>query len=338
MPGKVNITLLYGTDEYAISRRVAEFAGMFHDHSEAEMNTSRLEASTMTDDEWGNAVNALPFLSPQRLVLLAHPSQRYTDSKSRARFLELLSKVPPTTRLVMWDEVDPRAARGRGQAKTGEGGTWLAGWLTKHGQAVERHDLPAPSSMPGWIVRQVKEQGGQIATAAAARLADMVGNDTRQATQEIAKLLAYVNWSRGITPADVEAVSISTAEPNIFAMLDALAEGKAGTAQRLLHHLMEAEDEFGAWAMILRQFRLMLLAREALDEGGGQNEMLKAMRAIGMNASTFVAEKALKQARGFRMKRLEDIYHQLLEIDEAAKTGRMPLDVGLDMLVAGLAR
>lgn len=334
----LNIILLYGSDEYAISRRVAESAGMFHDQSEADMNTARLDASTMTEDDWSNAVNALPFIASQRLVLLAHPSRRYTDSKSRSRFFALLEKIPPTTRLVMWDELDPKALRGRGKAKGSESGTWLTAWLTKHGQAVERHDLPAPGSMPGWIVRQFKEQGGQIASAAASRLADMVGTDTRQASQEIAKLLAYVNWSRAVTSEDVEAVSVSTAEPNIFAMLDALAAGNSATAQRLLHQLMESEDEFGAWAMILRQFRLILLAREVLDARGGQSDMLKAMRAIGANASAFVADKALKQARGFEMERLEAIFHQLLEIDESAKTGRMPLDVGLDILVAGLAR
>jgi DNA polymerase III subunit delta len=317
---------------------VADFAGMFQDRSEAEMNTARLDASTMTDDQWSNAVNALPFLASQRLVLLARPSQRYTDSKSRARFVDLLEKLPPTTRLVMWDEADPKASRSRGRGRAGEEGSWLVRWMTKHGQTVERHDLPAAGSMPGWIVRQIKDQGGQIANAAAARLADMVGTDTRQASQEIAKLLAYVNWSRPVTLEDVEAVSVSTAEPNIFAMLDALAEGKTGAAQRLLHRLMEGADEFGAWAMILRQFRLMLLAREVLDARGGQKEMLKAMRAIGMNASAFVADKALRQARGFPLDRLEAIYHQLLEIDEAAKTGRMPLDVGLDMLLAELAR
>jgi DNA polymerase-3 subunit delta len=331
-----HITLLYGSDEYAIARRVAEFAGMFQDQSEADMNTARLDASSMTDDEWSNAVNALPFLASQRLVLLARPSQRYTDSKSRSRFLDLLEKVPPTTRLVMWDEVDPRGLRSR--ANAGKGDTWLAAWLTKHRQVVERHDLPAASSMPGWIVRQVKDQGGQIATAAAARLADMVGTDTRQASQEIAKLLAYVNWSRAVTPADVEAVSVSTAEPSVFAMLDALAEGKAGSAQHLLHQMMGAQDAFGTWAMILRQFRLILLAREVLDARGSKTEMLKAMRATDMGASSFVADKALKQARGFKMQRLEAIYRQLLEIDEAAKTGRMPLDVGLDILVAELAR
>jgi DNA polymerase-3 subunit delta len=102
--------------------------------------------------------------------------------------------------------------------------------------------------------------------------------------------------------------------------------------------LMDEEDAFGVWAMILRQFRLMLLAREVLDGRGGQNEMLKAIRAVGMNASPFVADKALKQARSFTMERLEAIYHRLLDIDEAAKTGRMPLDLALDILIAELVR
>ena len=119
----MNITLLYGNDEYAISKRVAEFAGIFQDRSEADMNTARLDASTMSDDEWSNAVNALPFLAAQRLVLLARPSMRYTDSKLRSRFLDLLEKVPPTTCLVMWDEVDPKAAGSRSRGRAGEDGS-----------------------------------------------------------------------------------------------------------------------------------------------------------------------------------------------------------------------
>jgi DNA polymerase-3 subunit delta len=160
----------------------------------------------------------------------------------------------------------------------------------------------------------------------------MVGTDTRQAAQEITKLLTYVNWSRPVTAADVEALSPLTAEPDVFAMVDALAAGKIGRAQRLLHRLLEAQDAFSTWGMIVRQFRLLLLAREVLDDRGGEPEAVKAM-----GVPLFVARKALGQARGFTMPRLEAIYHKLLEIDEAAKTGRMPLDVGMDILLVELA-
>jgi DNA polymerase III delta subunit len=85
--------------------------------------------------------------------------------------------------------------------------------------------------------------------------------------------------------------------------------------------------------MIIRQFRMMLLAREVLDAKGGVPEAMKALRS-----AEYPAKKAIEAARRFTMPRLEQIYHQLLEIDEAAKTGRMPLDVALDILVVEMGR
>jgi DNA polymerase-3 subunit delta len=84
--------------------------------------------------------------------------------------------------------------------------------------------LPRPWEMSGWIVNETKSQGGEIEPAAAAKLAEMVGLDTRQAGQEIAKLLAYVNWERQVQVQDVEAVSIVTAE-SIFGFVDTVGDG-----------------------------------------------------------------------------------------------------------------
>ena len=60
---------------------------------------------------------------------------------------------------------------------------------------------------------------------------------------------------------------------------------------------------------------------------------MKALRS-----AEYPAKKAIAAARHFTVSRLEQIYRRLLEIDEAAKTGGMPLDVALDVLVAELAR
>jgi DNA polymerase-3 subunit delta len=348
MPETPHITFLYGNDEYAIAQRVREFASAFADQFQAEMNTTHLDAETMTEDQWSNAVNALPFLAPQRLVLLANPSRRFAGTRSeedradsvksaarsqaRIGFLESLSKIPVSTRLVMWEHVDVQSWGSPAEQQKKDEKHWLVKWMKENALGLERHALPMAAEMPGWIVKYAKAQGGQMAGAAAARLAEMVGTDTRQAVQETTKLLTYVNWSRPVTAADVEALSPLTAEPDVFAMVDALAAGKTGRAQRLLHRLFEAQDAFSTWGMIVRQFRLLLLAREVLDQRGGEPEAVKAL-----GVTRFVARKALGQARGFTMPRLEAIYHRLLEIDEAAKTGRMPLDLGIDILFAELA-
>ena len=358
MEPEARILFLYGNDEYAIARRAGELSSVFTDRSEAEMNTARLDARTMTQDEWINAVGSMPFLAKQRLVLLSNPSGRFAQRRSktqqggdpheagapasapdvtkegakeaRERFLRSLESIPDTTRVVITETIELRTKQDRMAAEK----HWLATWLKKRQQGVELLEQPGAGMMPGWIAREAKQQGGDIAGAAAVRLAAMVGTDTRQATQEITKLLTFVSWSRPVTVSDVEALSPLTAPPDVFKFVDALAQGNRREAQRALHHLLELEDAFALWGMVIREFRHLLVAREVLDHGGGENEAVRALSDVeGRGVHSFVAAKALKNARGFTMTRLELIYRQLLEIDEAAKTGRMPLDVALDLLV-----
>ena len=322
MPKESNIIFLFGNDEFAITRRLAEFGSIFTDSSSADMNTARLDARTMSEDELNNAVNSMPFLAKQRLVLLANPSARYNKAEVRKKFLEFIEKVPDSTRLVIYESIEPREAEKH----------WLNKWAEKTKLAqTQAYMLPRVREMSGWILNETKNQNGQIEKAAADRLVEMVGADTRQAAQEISKLLAYVNWARPIKVADVEAVSIVTAEPDIFAMVDALASGNGRSAQKLLHRLLESDDPFSVWGMVVRQFRLLLLAREVIDQHGGPHEV---EQALGVHS--FVAEKVFSQAKRFSLPALEKIYHKLLEIDEAAKTSQVPLDLAMETLVVEL--
>jgi len=320
-----NVFFLYGNDEFAISRRLKEFEADFPDPTSADMNTAHLEVRTMTENELNTAVNAMPFLAPKRLVTLANPSAKYSKPAERKKFEAFLEKVPETARVVVHEVMEPRDANRH----------WLVKWSGQNGKLVKSQAfmLPRPWEMSGWIINETKSQGGEIEPPAAAKLAEMVGVDTRQAGQEIAKLLAYVNWERQVRVADVEAVSIVTAQESVFDFVDALAGGDSRQAQRLLHRLLENEEAFSLWGMVIRQFRLLLQAREVLDEGGGQNEV-----AAALGVHPFVAEKTSKQAHAFTLPVLERIYHRLLEIDEGAKTGAFTLELALDMLVVELTK
>ena len=323
MKTETGVTLLFGNDEFAIARRLSELAAAFPDPTTADMNVARLEARTAGENDLNNAVNAMPFLAKYRLVMLANPSGRYTTPGARKKFLAFLEAVPPTTRLVLHELVEPNEVEKH----------WLVKWAGKKGAAAQAFMLPRPKEMAGWIVNEAKRQGGAIEPRAAARLAELAGADPRQAAQEIAKLLAYVNWARAVTLEDVGAVSLATAEPDIFAMVDALAVGDGRTAQRLLHRLIENDDPFSVWGMVVRQFRLLLLAREVLDGGGGKDQVTHALAA-----HPYVGEKVTGQARRFNLAALEAIHHRLLGIDEAAKTGQVPLELALDGLVVELAQ
>ena len=320
------IFLLYGNDEFAITRKLKDFESEFTDPTTADMNTTRLEARTMTENDLNNAVNAMPFLAPKRLVFIAYPSSKFTKPDARKKFQEFLEKAPDTSKVVLYDVVEkPKDAEKH----------WLVKWAEKNKPQVrlQAFFLPQQRDMPGWIVNEARNQKGQIEPAAAAKLAEMVGVDTRQAGMEISKLLAYVNWERPVRGSDVEAVCIVTSQQSVFDFVDALSQGNAKVAQKLLHRLLENEDPFSLWGMVVRQFRLLIQAREILDGRGNKDDVA---RALGVHP--FVAEKTTGQAGRFSMQALEGVYHRLLQIDEQVKRSQVTLDLALDTLVVELAR
>jgi DNA polymerase-3 subunit delta len=319
-----NIFFLFGNDEFAISRKLKEFEADFPDPTSADMNTARLDARSVSEDDLNNALNAMPFLAKRRLVLLSNPSAKYNNASSRKKFLEYIEKTPETTRLVMYETIEPRDADKH----------WLVKWAEKNSRLIQTKAfmLPKLRDMTGWIVNEAKNQGGQIELRAAEMLKDMVGVDTRQAGMEIAKLLAYVNWARPVKVEDVEAVCIVTSQQSVFDFVDALSNGNGKSAQRLLHRLLETDDPFALWGMVVRQFRLLLQAREILDGRGNKDDVA---RALGVHP--FVAEKTAQQAAHFSIETLEAIYHRLLKIDEGVKTSQVTLDLALDTLVMELA-
>lgn len=312
--------LLYGTDEFAISRRLNEIA----DKTDKDgMNTSRLEARLTSDTDLNNAVNSMPFLAEKRLVILSNPSQKFNTPDARKKFTVFLENVPSTTLLVLHETIEPKEAEKH----------WLVKWTGKtEGAKADAFMLPKARDMTGWILAETRRQSGDIHPAAAAKLAEMAGADTRQAAQEIAKLLAYVNWARQIEVKDVEAVSVNTAEVDIFAFVDSLASGDGKQSQFMLHKMLEDQDAFAIFPMIIRQFRLLIQAREIVDARGMVQDVIEAL-----HVHPYVAEKMFKQAGRFPMKSLEAIYRRLLKMDEAAKTSAMPMDLSLEMFVVELA-
>ena len=317
----VRILFIYGNDEFALARRLKKVQQRVDKEG---MNTTQLEARTMGKDELNLAVNAMPFLADRRLVFLEKPSTEYRGKNQREKFLTFLKSVPETTVLVLFEAMDEKKASNN----------WLVKWAkaTKEIARAEAFMLPKAWQTGDWVARIQKEansQGGEIEGEAARRLAEMTGTNTRQAAQEITKLLTYANFSRSITLADVELLSVNTAQGDVFALVDALGNGQGKEAQAMLHQLLDEQDAFAIFGMVVRQFRLLLLAREVLDNRGNVQAELKQ--------HPFVAKKLAAQARHFSISTLESIYKRLLVIDEQAKTGKAALDLSLDMLVMELA-
>jgi len=324
MSDSPSVILLHGNDEFAISGHIEKLCAGLGAPSTAGMNIARFDGRLGLDFEALNtAVNAAPFLAPRRVMVLVHPISAFASTEARKKFIELLDKAQPTTTIALaeYDEL--------------KRDHWLLKWAAQAGPraGVHVYNMPKRWEMPRWIESETKKLGGKIEPDAAARLSEMVGEDTRIAAQELTKLLTYVNFARPVTLLDVDRVSIVSAQGNVFELVDALGQGDGKKAQRVLHQLLEEEEAFELWGMVIRQFRLLLQARELLDASASIPEVQKA---LGLHE--FVAQKVANQAKRFSLSALESIYHKLLEIDEGAKTSQVPLDLALDTLVVELAK
>lgn len=323
------VYILDGEDEFEINNFIADRQARLGDPTTAEMNTTRLDGHSANLESISGAVSAMPFLAPRRLVILTHPLTQIKTEEQRKKFRALLEKTSPTAELVL---VEDHLLTDERKRKKGEK-HWLEKWADQQGERVALHHFPLPTgeAMVQWIIARARARGGQFTPPAAAALAALVGDDPRLANQEIDKLIAYVNYARAVEPDDVESLTPLSAPVRDFALVNALRARDTRQAQALLHRMLAEDDPIPLLHSIVYQFRILLLARELLDARGREEDLVSQMKV-----HPYVARLAFEQARRFSLADLEAIYHSLLDIDESMKTGQMPGDLALELLVTRL--
>jgi DNA polymerase-3 subunit delta len=155
-----------------------------------------------------------------------------------------------------------------------------------------------------------------------------------RADQELQKLLSFVAFHRAITSADVELLTPSYIQSGIFAMVDAIGTRDAKTALRHLNTLLASEPPARVFSMIVRQFRMLLLAKELLAQGENPAVSLQNIPLRPKPIGSFEAGKVSSQAANFDSLQLKEIYRQLITLDRESKLGKKDLAVELESLVA----
>ncbi|MCJ7605828.1 MAG: DNA polymerase III subunit delta, partial [Dehalococcoidales bacterium] len=187
-----------------------------------------------------------------------------------------------------------------------------------------------PAELTRWVTQRITRDGGNIAPRAADMLVRFVGNDLWMMANEAEKLVQYTD-GRTIEEQDVQAVVSATQEANIFAMVDAILEGRTARAQDLYQQLLtDGVVPVQLLVMISRQVRILFQMKDMRERKKTRNEI---RAALGLT-SDFLLNKAGGQADKYSTTRLRDIYHRLLDTDIAIKTGRYDGELALSIFIA----
>ncbi len=327
---KPRLYLFFGNDELAMHKLVQGLVDKVMDAAMGDMNITRFQENPRVE-EVRDAAYMIPMFGDRRLVLLTNAQDWVKGSKNKDSILKLLDGLPASTALVLQLNLEIE----RGNWKDFAPAHWLRKWIKDQpaGTVFQKEcSLPGIGQMPGLIMKEAKEKKGEFSPEAAQELTRAIGNDTLIASLEIDKLLTYVDYQRPVTAEDVRLLTPEVAPISVFDMVDAIGERNLPKAAQLLHRLLETEMPIPLFGMIIRQFRLLILAREVLDQGGRKPQIEKALKV-----HPFVAEKLEKQTTLFDMNQLKEIYHRLLTTDEYMKTGQMDPKIAMEMFVSEMS-
>ncbi len=330
--------ILHGDNEFEISERLADFKQRIGDESLRDLNITVLDGRKTTLGEVQHAADAIPFLAEKRLVIVDGlltrlASRKPKDSGDDAApsgtakdflngLIDYVPRLPETTRLV-FVEFQPLSPRHQ-LVKLAE---------QQKGRTVIECRQPQAGELLRWIGDRAKKRGGSIEPGAAQRLAALIGGDLRRLDSEINKLITYVNAQRSITEKDVLLLVSDASTSSVFDLVDALGKRDGKRAAHELHHLLDqGENPLGLLAMIVRQYRLLILVKELQARNLSPDAMAKEL-----GQHPFAIKKINEQARNYRdIAQLEAIYRRLLEIETEIKTGQTSDVLALDLLVAGV--
>lgn len=221
--------------------------------------------------------------------------------------------------------------------------------------ARERSGALARASVDDVVAHAMRAHGKELADDAHQLVVRRAGSDPAMLSMELEKLCLYVGARRTITADDVRAAFRDMAESWIFDFTAALTSRQLERALPLLRGLLEqGEPPLRLLAMIAREVRMLLLARESLDAdlrgawtrdlqfNAFQSRVLPridaATRQAFGNSHPFVLYRRFQDAARIDVRALRTALVQLSGLDLRLKSSRGDPALLLEAFVLGWCR
>ena len=316
-----NVYLFYGPEAYIRKSALATMQKKLLMPGLESMNCTFMQSPSA--QQIIENCETLPMMGDWRLVVvqgleLLENGKVKDEAQESAALCAYLPRVPQTTCLIFECETPDKRKK-------------LCQTLMKLPGAVS-FDTLSDARLAQWMNQTLKPLGKKMDAQACAQLAFTSGRDLTMLHGELQKLAAYAGDRTAITQEDIERVATHTAECTVFAMVDALVDGQAQQAFSLLSVLLESgEERLGVLALITRQYRQMMYARDMMDSRMPQAQMMKAL-----GVPSFALNKLMRRAGRRTMEQLRGQLELCVQTDYDIKRGAVREEAGLDRLMLAL--
>ncbi|MBI4412214.1 MAG: DNA polymerase III subunit delta [Deltaproteobacteria bacterium] len=298
------ITILIGDDPYLLNRELTRLQKKYLEPATKDFNFDRFSAESTPPQRIIDALNLLPMMAASRLVIV-HDADKIKKEDAEA-WIAYFEKPSPTTQLVLvGQKIDKR----------------LGLWKTaQKGGAMVELKSPYPNQLPSWILGEARLMGLKISSEAAYALGEALGPNPMALAAALEKLEIYISPRAEIGLSDVEAVGGVLLSKTVFDFTEKVGAKNLKEAMGILDGLVEQGEPLVRLVfMIVRHFRLLLLAHEGLS-----NRLSETDLASRLGVHPFFVKDYSRQARQMTFEALRKTYRRLLACDRALK--RSPLE------------
>ncbi|NIQ38380.1 MAG: DNA polymerase III subunit delta [Proteobacteria bacterium] len=315
--GKIHpLYFLHGDETYLIERVLQRIQSMCLAGKLKDFNYDLFLGGETAPDRIIDAAKTLPMMAPWRVVVVKD-AHLFAPQQVKA-FLPYCEKPTPTTCLIL---IGQKTGHWKGHLRM----------IEKEGRVV-LFSHPPSHAVSRYIVTWTGEMGKTISPEAADVMGEMVGNNLSEVYQELDKLVSYVGERQEIGVDDVETVVSRVKAHTIFDLTEAMGMRNRTGALRILNQMVESgEPPVRILTMIVRQFRLIWMAKEMRSLGTGDSDIGKSL-----GIPSFFLQGFLAQLKNFTTRELATGYRRLFETDMALKSRNTSKKVLLENLVISL--
>lgn len=314
------VYLYWGDDTYRLMQAVQQLRDQVLDPHWAAFNYDRLPPESTVAGL--NQAMTPPLGSNARLVWLEETTLTQHCPEDLWEEVErTLAQLPPTTHLLLTTSNKPD-----GRLKSTK--------ILKKTAIVREFSQLAPWDEEG-ILQQVQREAEQrdlaLSPAAAQKLAEAVGNDSRRLAMELEKLALFTAGQQDpISPEQVEALVPASAY-NSFQLAGSLRKGNLEQALRILTHLLDHnEPALRILAVLVGQFRTWLWVRLLLDQGERDPKVIAQKAEIGNPNRVYFLQKEVGSLESSALLR---VMQQLLQLEYQLKQGQPEREVFQEALI-----
>jgi DNA polymerase-3 subunit delta len=324
------VYLFFGEEAYLRERAVQEFRKSLVPPEIAAFNVDVLDGEEVNEDGIISCAHTPPVMVERRLVIVQHTrffsalakinaAEKDKDNEVENKknvLLNYLQKPLPSTCLIF--NTDQSVDQRRNLFKA----------VKKNGRAIEFTSLKR-QDLHKWLTREAQRAGKKIAPTIVEVLLNRVGQNMFLLKNEMQKLVSFTGDKKVIEESDVRILTVPLIEENIFQVVDAFGQRLISQALKGIKDLLaNRQPPPVILAMLVRQFRLILQARQLTSSGCSQAELTKQL-----NIHPYAARKIIAQSKIFNEQQIIAILERLLEIDLGTKTGKLDFYPAIETLL-----